>query len=44
MNGVLLGNPVGALVASDLEAEVDYDGTTEDATFVMTLEGAADPN
>ena len=38
MNGVLLGNPVGAFSAADLEAWVDQNGKTQTATMVITLE------
>ena len=43
LNGVFLGNPVAAFSAADLEAEVDQNGTTRDATIVITLEAAGTP-
>jgi len=38
LNGLFLGNPVAAFSAADLEADVDQNGTTRDATIVITLE------
>jgi hypothetical protein len=38
MAGVLLGNPASAFVGGDLESQVDHNGTTREATFVIALE------
>ena len=38
MTGVLLGNPATAFVGGDLETQVDHNGTTREATFVIALE------
>jgi len=38
MNGVLLGNPVAAFSAADLESTVDQNGVTQTATMVITME------
>jgi len=43
LNGVFLGNPVAAVSASDLEAMVNQNGTTRDATVVITLERILSP-
>lgn len=43
MTGVFLGDPVAAFSAADLEAEVDQNGTTRDATVVITLEATLAP-
>ncbi|HEV8035326.1 hypothetical protein [Yoonia sp.] len=38
ITGVLLGNPASAFAGSDLEAQVDQNGTTRDGTIVIVLE------
>ncbi len=38
MQGTLLGNPIGALVAADLEVVVDHNGTPVDATMIVISE------
>lgn len=43
MQGTLLGNPVGAIAAADLEAVVDYNGRAADATFVLIGETPVTP-
>ncbi len=41
MDGVFLGDQATAIAAFDLEAEVDRNGSIEDATLVMTLEATS---
>ncbi|MGJ8622241.1 MAG: hypothetical protein ACSHW1_05640 [Yoonia sp.] len=39
----LLGEPLGAIAAADLEGQVDYNGTTQDATLIVLGEGTVIP-
>ena len=43
LRGVLLGNPIGALAVADLEADVDNNGVSQDATVIVIAERQNQP-